>query len=191
MSLKQDDGSFLVAHHGEVDVRGTYCLVVAAHLLDILTPELLSNVPRFISACQTYEGGFACAAHASYASGSHEPIGSFRPPLGEAHGGYTFCALAVWAMLKPHLSTLGDENVSINTRSLMRWIAGMQGTQTELGGMKGRTNKLVDGCYAWWVGAEVGIVQAVHSAGAITQAKTAHTPGTESESEWVDAEGEE
>ena len=28
----------------------------------------------------------------------------------------------------------------------------MQGLQSELGGFRGRTNKLVDGCYSWWVG---------------------------------------
>ncbi len=28
----------------------------------------------------------------------------------------------------------------------------MQGNAIELGGFKGRTNKLVDGCYSWWVG---------------------------------------
>lgn len=28
----------------------------------------------------------------------------------------------------------------------------MQGDEAELGGFKGRTNKLVDGCYSWWVG---------------------------------------
>lgn len=27
-----------------------------------------------------------------------------------------------------------------------------QGTAIEGGGFRGRTNKLVDGCYGWWVG---------------------------------------
>jgi len=31
-------------------------------------------------------------------------------------------------------------------------VVQMQGDEAELGGFKGRTNKLVDGCYSWWVG---------------------------------------
>lgn len=29
----------------------------------------------------------------------------------------------------------------------------------ELGGFKGRTNKLVDGCYSWWVGGCVVLIE--------------------------------
>lgn len=28
----------------------------------------------------------------------------------------------------------------------------MQGLEVDGGGFRGRTNKLVDGCYSWWVG---------------------------------------
>lgn len=38
----------------------------------------------------------------------------------------------------------------------------MQGSEIELGGFKGRTNKLVDGCYSWWVG---GAFPLLHSLG--------------------------
>lgn len=34
----------------------------------------------------------------------------------------------------------------------------MQGSEIELGGFKGRTNKLVDGCYSWWVGGCFGLL---------------------------------
>lgn len=37
----------------------------------------------------------------------------------------------------------------------------MQGTDIELGGFKGRTNKLVDGCYSWWVGGSFAFLEAL------------------------------
>ena len=91
-----------------------------------------------------------------------------RPPLGEAHGGYTFCATASWVLLQPYIklyhSSAADGGGSsptptINTRALLRWCVQMQGLPIELGGFKGRTNKLVDGCYSWWVGGCVVLVE--------------------------------
>ncbi|KAG8215666.1 terpenoid cyclases/protein prenyltransferase alpha-alpha toroid [Butyriboletus roseoflavus] len=72
-------------------------------------------------------------------------------------GGYTFCALASWIMLKPYLDLTQHRSTtqgrpSIDYRSLLRWLVQMQGAEIELGGFRGRTNKLVDGCYSWWVG---------------------------------------
>lgn len=86
-----------------------------------------------------------------------------RPPLGEAHGGYTFCATASWILLQPYIRTYyvdtNKPKPNINTSSLLRWLTHMQGTDIELGGFKGRTNKLVDGCYSWWVGGCVVLVE--------------------------------
>jgi protein farnesyltransferase subunit beta len=50
-------------------------------LLNILTPELANKADDFIVSCQTYEGG----------------MGAY--PGNEAHGGYTFCALAALVIL--------------------------------------------------------------------------------------------
>ncbi|KIJ19640.1 hypothetical protein PAXINDRAFT_68935 [Paxillus involutus ATCC 200175] len=158
MSLKQPDGSFLVSQGAEVDVRGTYCLLVVAYLLDILTPELLEGTPAFVASCQTYEGGFSSASQpyfsASADGGTPQLLDDVRPPLGEAHGGYTFCALASWIMLQPylHLQDPATQQPSVDYKRLLRWLAQMQGSEIELGGFRGRTNKLVDGCYSWWVG---------------------------------------
>lgn len=157
MSLKQPDGSFLVSHDAEVDVRGIYCLLVVAHLLDILTPDLLEGTPAFVASCQTYEGGFSCASQPYFSAEADEStilLDGIRPPLGEAHGGYTFCALASWIMLQPYLKLHGqaEQRPSVNYRKLMRWLVLLQGNEIELGGFRGRTNKLVDGCYSWWVG---------------------------------------
>ncbi|KAF8649327.1 hypothetical protein AX16_005882 [Volvariella volvacea WC 439] len=195
MSLKQKDGSFLVSHSGEVDVRGIYCLLVVATLLNLLTPALLADIPTFLSSCQTYEGGFSCASHPSYdPAGNLLPYPLFpRPPLGEAHGGYTFCALASWVMVQPYMEwerlhphspplpnpysepgtpsfpaydnsfytqhQQGQQQPTINIPNLTRWLVQMQGSEAELGGFKGRTNKLVDGCYAWWVGGAFALLE--------------------------------
>lgn len=43
----------------------------------------------------------------------------------------------------------------------MRWSALMQGEAIEGGGFRGRSNKLVDGCYSWWVGGGVPVVEAL------------------------------
>ena len=37
----------------------------------------------------------------------------------------------------------------------------MQGVDIELGGFKGRTNKLVDGCYSWWCGGSFALLEAL------------------------------
>ncbi|CAK5263324.1 unnamed protein product [Mycena citricolor] len=162
MSLKQPDGSFLVAHHSEVDVRGVYCLLVTATLLDILTPELVEGTAAFVASCQTYEGGFSSASQPYFTPSSPGSVPSIlkhpRPALGEAHGGYTFCGLASWVMLQPFIT---PDSVKINTKSLVRWLVQMQGLPIELGGFKGRTNKLVDGCYSWWAGGSFGLLDSI------------------------------
>jgi protein farnesyltransferase subunit beta len=40
--------------------------------------------------------------------------------------------------------------LQIDLKILLRWLVQVQGTEAELGGFRGRTNKLVDGCYSWW-----------------------------------------
>jgi len=137
-------------------------LLVISSILDILTHELVEGTAEFIASCQTYEGGFASASHPcfSFNNNSSSPL---RPTLGEAHGGYTFCALASWVLLQPYL-TLSSSSLlmpSINLKSLLRWLTQMQGTEIELGGFKGRTNKLVDGCYSWWCGGCFALLEAL------------------------------
>ncbi|KAL1743660.1 terpenoid cyclases/protein prenyltransferase alpha-alpha toroid [Schizophyllum fasciatum] len=164
MSLKQPDGSFLVSRNAEVDVRGIYCLIVTAVLLNICTPELVEGTASFIASCQTYEGGFSSASQPYFSTGPDgypTLLASPRPPLGEAHGGYTFCALASWVILQPYIARMSNPKPSINLQSLLRWCAHMQGTEIELGGFKGRTNKLVDGCYSWWVGGCFALLQSL------------------------------
>lgn len=84
--------------------------------------------------------------------------------MGETHGGYTFCALATWSMLRalddPHSPSYAIRlpnkiqmpEKELNLSSLLRWASSVQANPIEGGGFKGRTNKLVDGCYGWWCG---------------------------------------
>lgn len=127
-----------------------------ATLLDLLTPELLRNVDEFLAACQTYEGGFACSAY-SFDEG--------RSAMAEAHGGYTSCAVLSHFMLKSvvaggPLASLGDRfPAPIDVKGAIRWGAMMQGEASEAGGFRGRSNKLVDGCYSWWVGGTLPVLE--------------------------------
>ena len=191
LSLKQSDGSFLVSHDAEVDVRGLYCLLVTATLLDLLTPELLEGIPVFIASCQSYEGGFSSA---SLPYLNDTDAAKFPPSsLGEAHGGYTFSCLASWVLVQPYLTTLRESGEStkgstaINFKSLLRWMVNMQGGELNLGGFRGRTNKLVDGCYSWWVG---GCFPLLESFGiGIEQIRDTAQASSSDEEGWDDADG--
>jgi protein farnesyltransferase subunit beta len=198
MSLKQPDGSFLVMRDGEVDVRGVYCMLVVATLLDLLTPELVAGTAQFIASCQTYEGGFASASQPYYgppstAGGEPDLLQTPRPPLGEAHGGYAFCAMASWVMLQPFLDDpRGTPSAPrLNKRTLLRWLTHMQGSEIELGGFRGRTNKLVDGCYAWWVGGAFGLLPAMGLGDILPPPPSVPQRATDGDAEdkWEDVDG--
>ncbi|KAI8319710.1 hypothetical protein GQ54DRAFT_278992 [Martensiomyces pterosporus] len=131
MTMKRADGSFYMHEGGEVDVRGVYCAMVIASLLNIMTPELVANCAEFIAQCQTCEGG----------------IGPY--PGVEAHGGYTLCGLAALDIL--------DKTDVLDLTRLARWMCSRQ--LAFEGGFNGRTNKLVDGCYSYWMGGAFPILQ--------------------------------
>lgn len=87
-----------------MDIRGVYCALVAADICGLLeeNPELTEGVGDFLLNCQTYEGGFCCS------------------PFGEAHGGYTFCALGSFLIL----SRVGDKSYEkINYLRLAEWLS--------------------------------------------------------------------
>ncbi|KAG0226125.1 hypothetical protein BGW42_003914 [Actinomortierella wolfii] len=130
LRVKQPDGSFIMMDGGETDVRGSYCALAAATLANVLTPELADGVAEFIGRCQTYEGG----------------IGGY--PGVEAHGGYAFCGLAA-------LDLLGRTDV-LDIPRFVKWSVSRQ--MSLEGGFQGRTNKLVDGCYSWWMGGVFPII---------------------------------
>ncbi|CAG0897339.1 unnamed protein product, partial [Cyprideis torosa] len=123
--MRQADGTFLMHEGGESDVRGCYSAAVIAVILNIQDPALFEGTAEYIARCQTYEGGFAGV------------------PGAEAHGGYTFCSLSC-------LVLLGRADLC-DIDGLLRWASHRQ--MCLEGGFSGRCNKLVDGCYSFWVGA--------------------------------------
>lgn len=141
--LKQSNGGFQVCEDGEEDTRGAYCAMQAITLLDL--PWHLPNdsparsagmtdfrdgLGRYLSRCQTFEGGIAAS-----------------PGGNEAHGAYTFCALACLSILGPPNQTIPK---FLDLEKLLQWLSARQ--YAPEGGFAGRTNKLVDGCYSHWIG---------------------------------------
>lgn len=124
-------GSFRMHADGEIDVRATYCVVVIAKLLNLLTPTLRHQTANYVVQCQTWEGGFG------------------SEPGAEAHGGYTYCAVAALALLD-ELRTVVDLSATAG------WLARRQ--MSYEGGYSGRANKLVDGCYSFWQGSAMTII---------------------------------
>jgi len=121
--MKLSDGSFRMHRGGEIDVRAVYCAVVVCKLTNLQCDHLFEGTAEWVARfvifslqsstvnvstsvlwnhfrCQTYEGGF----------------GGF--PGMEAHGGYTFCAVATLILLKRY--------VLLNEDALTRWLAHRQ-----------------------------------------------------------------
>lgn len=140
LSVKAPSGAFMVQRDGEIDTRGCYLALSVASLVNIMTPELTAGTAEWLLSCQNWEGGFG------------------GEPGNEAHGGYSYCGLAA-------LMILGQAN-RINLNALQRWASARQ--MTIEGGFQGRTNKLVDGCYSFWVGALFPLLDFVTNAGKST-----------------------
>ncbi|EAY13279.1 Prenyltransferase and squalene oxidase repeat family protein [Trichomonas vaginalis G3] len=124
MSCKNPDGSFSAIPNGETDLRSTFSALFISWMYNIITPELSAGLVDFVVKCQTYEGGFG-------------PV-----PNCEAHGGYTYCAIGILHIL--------NRLDAININKVVRYIADCQVPFS--GGFAGRTNKLADTCYSWWIG---------------------------------------
>ncbi|VDM08565.1 unnamed protein product [Wuchereria bancrofti] len=130
-SVKRPDGGFALHVGGEADMRGSYCALAVASITNILDDQLRKDADSWVISCQTYEGGF----------------GGER--CCEAHGGYTFCGVAALMLL--------GKSALIHASSLYRWLANKQ--MKFEGGFQGRTNKLVDGCYSFWLAAVFPILE--------------------------------
>ncbi|EAY20092.1 Prenyltransferase and squalene oxidase repeat family protein [Trichomonas vaginalis G3] len=124
MSCKNPDGSFSSSPGSSTDLRTTFSALFVAWILNIITPELSAGLVDLVKSCQTYEGGFS-------------PM-----PNAETHGGYTYCAVGILYIL--------NKLNEININKVIRFIADRQDSFS--GGFNGRTGKLVDSCYCWWVG---------------------------------------
>lgn len=146
---KQRAVGFAVHADGEVDTRGTYCAIAIASMLNIMTPQLAEGVAEYVASCQTYEGGI----------GGESGV--------EAHGGYAYCGLATMILLQ--------QTQLLDLKSMLRWAVHRQ--LSIEGGFNGRTNKLVDGCYSYWVGAMLPLLQLAQTAASQQQPhKSLHPP---------------
>lgn len=143
MKLKQDDGFFIMHQGGEGDCRAVYCALVIAKLLNILDDGLIKNCGEWLISCQTYEGGFS------------------GEPNGEAHGGYTYCAVAALVLIYG-IDALSKGIDGLDLDLLISWC--VQRQYALEGGLSGRTNKLVDACYSHWVGNVLSILEIVVNA---------------------------
>ncbi|CAO1321505.1 unnamed protein product [Diamesa hyperborea] len=131
-TVRESNGAFRMHVDGELDVRGSYCAVSVGRLSGISpNNRLFEGTANWIASTQTYEGGFG------------------GTPGLEAHGGYSFCGAAALALL--------GTTSTVNLNSLLRWAVNRQ--MRYEGGFQGRTNKLVDGCYSFWQGCLVQVVQ--------------------------------
>jgi protein farnesyltransferase subunit beta len=130
MSFKNPDGSFSTFPGGETDLRSTFAVIFVAWMYNILTPELTKRTVEFVRSCQNYDGGFG-------------PL-----PFCESHGGYTYAAIGI-------LTILGKLE-TVNIHKCARWIADRQ--MPFSGGFNGRTHKLIDTCYTWWVGSPAKMI---------------------------------
>lgn len=132
LRMKDPSGAFRMHDAGEIDVRACYTAISVASILNILDDELVRGVGNFILSCQTYEGGIA------------------GEPGSEAHGGYTFCGLATMILI--------NEVNHLDLAGLIDWVVFRQGVEC---GFQGRANKLVDGCYSFWQGGVLALLQRI------------------------------
>jgi protein farnesyltransferase subunit beta len=144
VSLRAADGGFRMHRGGEVDIRASYCAAVVARLLHLDVTEVFPpHARRYLAECQTYEGGF----------------GSCLDGGGEAHGGYTQCAVAA--------ALLTNASGHMDVANLRRFCA-MRQLEFE-GGFCGRTNKLVDSCYSFWIGSAAVMGQVAEAAAKVNE----------------------
>ncbi|CRH00345.1 farnesyltransferase beta subunit, putative [Plasmodium relictum] len=134
LKLKCADGSFRLHKNGEIDMRGTYCAISICSMCHILTKKVKKNVEKYILSCQNYEGGFT------------------SEKFQECHGGYTYCALATLCIL--------GKIEKINLNNLMCWLINKQSNLE--GSFMGRTNKLVDSCYSFWIGSIFFLINEIY-----------------------------
>ncbi|KAH7830331.1 putative protein farnesyltransferase [Monocercomonoides exilis] len=128
---QNEDGSFnSEPTASDSDARMCFCACACAYLCgkDFDSIDKEKLINHLLS-LQSYEGGFGGRAG------------------NEAHAGYTFCVVAA-------LSMLGALDRIRDRVSLEWWCLQRQRRR----GFNGRTQKLEDVCYTWWVGATLKLL---------------------------------
>ncbi len=140
--LQQPNGTFAGDEWGETDTRFLYGALNALSLLNLLPPQRKDEPPLInvtaatdhVKACQNFDGGFGVA------------------PGAESHAGQIFTCLGALSITGELDSFLGEEGKD----RLGAWLSERQ--LDDSGGFNGRPMKLVDVCYAWWVGSSLAMI---------------------------------
>ena len=136
--LQKEDGSFSCVEFGsETDMRFLYCAVAISYILNDFSGINLESAFSYIQSCLSYEGGFSLI------------------PMQESHGGSTFCAVASLKLMG-QLERFFEVNID-SKNILVQWCLSRQ-----IEGIQGRTNKLEDTCYSFWIGASLNILDDAH-----------------------------
>ena len=112
-----------------------------SHFLSVRCMKLIRSAlhratPERLS-CLSYEGGFSLIQ------------------MQESHGGSTFCAVASLKLMG-QLERFFEVNID-SKNNLVQWCLSRQ-----IEGIQGRTNKLEDTCYSFWIGATLNILDDAH-----------------------------
>lgn len=133
-AIKHESGGLTAVPNSlEMDMRTCYTAVASAYCLNLLDDEVFGpDLMQFILSAQHSDGGFAA-----------------RPDGNESHAAYTYCALAAVYLLE------GCSSDRLRTRlgphRVEELLAYLARRQTPEGGFAGRPEKLVDGCYTFWI----------------------------------------
>ena len=134
-SLQQSDGCFSASHDGsECDMRFLYCACAISYMIDDWSGVDKDRAVEYIKSCITYEGGIALV------------------PNSEAHGGSCYCATAS-LVLMDRLDSIGEKNQA----NLIQYCLYRQGKE----GYEGRTSKVPDTCYSFWVGGSLDLLRCI------------------------------
>lgn len=123
--MKGRDGGFRISRSGETDVRAFYSAMASASMAGVLDETITGGAGSYARSLVSFDDGLG------------GEVGT------EAHGGNTFCAVAG--------ASIAGEAAALEVEDIVDWAA-MRQCRFE-GGFCGRTNKLVDSCYSFWVGA--------------------------------------
>ncbi|SCU90719.1 LAMI_0E03334g1_1 [Lachancea mirantina] len=142
------------------DSRMSYIAVVILYLLGLKTPEEMSEfidirgLVEYLKTKCCINGGFG--------------------EYGEAHAGYTSCALSVFAILKTEWHGLSETFLEETLAWLKMRQVSSQGCHCfqneneyfdaqDNGGFQGRENKFADSCYVFWCLNSIRIIEETHT----------------------------
>jgi protein farnesyltransferase subunit beta len=170
-SLKRVDGGFAISRTGEKDVRSLYSAMAAASMAGVLDDQLTAGVGEYVRSLTSFDGGLG-GEPGNEAHGGNTFCGVAAAALAARGGDSTDEERGRSGAAMPTWHTDGEWNSAGKPRKcesereespasrllgpeaaaqLVDWAA-MRQCRVE-GGFCGRTNKLVDSCYSFWVGA--------------------------------------